>query len=69
MTSIIAMPHFKSTFNVESVGTGAAVIFSLYVVYVSLACGGPVIADRLTWSLIVAVPWLAPPLPPFSRTR
>lgn len=38
MTSIIAMPHFQQTFGVQKVGTGAAVVFSLYVVYVSQAC-------------------------------
>ncbi|KAL2193693.1 general substrate transporter [Corynascus similis CBS 632.67] len=32
MTSIIAMPHFQQTFGVQKVGTGAAVVFSLYVV-------------------------------------
>ncbi|KAL2161721.1 hypothetical protein VTH06DRAFT_8283 [Thermothelomyces fergusii] len=32
MTSIIAMPHFQQRFGVGKVGTGAAVVFSLYVV-------------------------------------
>ncbi|KAL2170798.1 hypothetical protein VTG60DRAFT_4453 [Thermothelomyces hinnuleus] len=32
MTSIIAMPRFQQTFDVGKVGTGAAVVFSLYVV-------------------------------------
>lgn len=35
MTSIIAMKPFQEQFGVKAVGTGAAVIFSLYVVYVS----------------------------------
>jgi hypothetical protein len=37
MTSIIAMKPFQEQFGVKDVGTGAAVIFSLYVVYVSPA--------------------------------
>lgn len=44
------MEHFQNRFGVEKVGTGAAVVFSLYVVYVvpfffffffRLACKGP----------------------------
>lgn len=32
MTAIIAMDHFKNTFNTESVGSKIAVMYSLYTV-------------------------------------